>query len=500
MVKGLPTSQPSPDTTKPKPDNLSGSTIIRQGWILFALGISTFMAALDGSVVNTILPVIANVFEVDITRIQWVITVYMLVLSGLLLSFGRLGDLRGHKTVYVSGFAVFIISSVLCGLAPGVGALIVFRAFQALGAAMLSANSPAILTKAFPAAQRGQALGIMATMTYLGLTTGPSFGGWLASQVGWRWVFYINLPVGLFAIWLALRHIPKDHGSGSREKFDPIGALTFTGGLVTLLYALNQGHALGWSSLPITLLLAASLLILGGFLLYERRIPHPMLDLTLFRHPLFSISVISAILNYICVYSVLFLLPFYLIEGRGLNSAQAGLLLTAQPIIMAIVAPLSGTISDRIGTRLPTALGMGLLSAGLVFLAQLGPESSQLQIVVGLAWVGFGTGIFISPNNSALMGSAPRHRQGIAAGILATARNGGMALGVGFAGAVFSTILTRGQAADVPEALFSAFSTTFYAAAGIAALGGLLSLLRNSKIVVLGKSRQPRTLQEQKRE
>jgi EmrB/QacA subfamily drug resistance transporter len=447
-------------------------------WVLFAIGMGTFMAALDGSVVNTVLPVISGFFETGIAQIQWVVTVYMLVLSGLLLSFGRLGDMRGHKRVYLMGFGVFVAASALCGIAPNAPALIAFRALQALGAAMLSANSPAILTKTFPSAQRGQALGLMATMTYLGLTVGPSLGGWLTFNFSWRWVFYINIPVGLLAIWLSLRHVPNDRGSEALERFDLAGAGAFMVGLVALLFGLNQGYIWGWLSAPILGLLGGAAALLGIFIYLERTVPHPMLDLSLFRVNLFSVSVLSAVLNYICVFSVIFLLPFYLIQGRGLSPAEAGLLLTAQPIVMALVAPISGSLSDKVGARPLTILGMAILAAGLLYMSQLGSGSSHIQIISGLAVVGLGTGIFISPNNSALMGSAPRHRQGIAAGILATARNMGMALGVGISGAIFTTILARGEAAGSTDTLFIAFSTSFLVASGIAALGALVLIRR----------------------
>jgi EmrB/QacA subfamily drug resistance transporter len=458
-------------------------------WVLLAIGISTFMSALDGSVVNTVLPVISGYFNTGVSNIEWVVTVYLLVLSGLLLSFGRLGDLRGHKKVFISGFGIFIFSSALCGFAPSLTWLVLFRAVQALGAAMLSANSPAILTKSFPTKQRGQALGLQATMTYLGLTVGPTLGGWLTDQFSWRAIFYINIPVGLTALWMGLRHIPGDASlkaaSKNVEHFDLLGAGAFMTGLIMLLLGLNRAHEVGWGSPLILGLLGASLLILAGFVVYEGRVRDPMLDLSLFRNRLFSISVISAVLNYVCLFSILFLMPFYLIQGRGLSPSQAGMLLSVQPVIMAIVAPLSGTLSDRIGVRFLTSLGMGVLALGIFIQSRFGPDTSTLHMAAGLAITGFGTGIFISPNNSALMGSAPRHRQGIAAGILATSRNVGMVLGIGLAGAIFSTVLAQLSASEsisTPSpVLFQAFRASFSTASGIALIGAFLSLIRSER-------------------
>src|SRR5574337_1014168 len=432
------------------------------------------MPSQDGGVVNRAL-------GSDVATVEWVVTVYLLVVSGLLLTFGRLGDLRGHKQIYVSGFAIFVFGSALCGLAPTVTALIVFRALQALGAAMLFANSPAILTKNFPSAQRGQALGLQATMTYLGLTVGPSVGGWLAEQFGWRAVFYINVPVGLAALLLSQHFIPRDLPVEHGERFDLIGALTFLAGFIALLLGLNQGHAWGWVSPAILALLIAAGLLLGVFLIVERRAPAPMLDLSLFRNRLFSAATASAVLNYICVYSILFLMPFYLIQGRGLSPAQAGLLLTAQPLVMAVAAPLSGTLSDRLGSRLLSTLGMAILAVGLFQLSRLGLHSPLADVTVALAIVGLGTGIFISPNSSALMGSAPHHRQGIAAGILATARNVGMALGVGLSGAIFTTGLAHGQASGSTTFLFDAIAASFLVVAGSAVLGVLTSAIRGTR-------------------
>jgi EmrB/QacA subfamily drug resistance transporter len=412
-----------------------------------------------------------------------VVTVYLLGLSALLLSFGRLGDMRGHKLIYILGFGVFVGSSMLCGLAPNVLTLVIFRGMQAVGAAMLAANSPAILTKSFPAEQRGQALGMQATMTYLGLTVGPSFGGWLASIAGWRSVFYINLPVGFLAIWLSLRSIPDDTAQKTGERFDWPGAVVFMLALSTLLLGLNQGHNWGWGSPPILILLFGSALLTLLFLWIERRAMNPMVDLNLFRQHRFSLTTASAILNYIGVYSVIFLMPFYLIQGRMFTSAEAGLLLTAQPVMMAIIAPLSGTLSDRLGTRWLAMTGMAVLTVGLFLMSRLGSESSVRSIVLSLGVMGLGTGTFISPNNSALMGSAPRQRQGIAAGILATARNFGMVLGVGISGSIFTTLIAHGAGSTMVgeargEVFFEAIRVCFLVAAGIAMMGVFTSASR----------------------
>lgn len=453
--------------------------------ILIAVGIGTFMTALDTSVVNTVLPIIQKNFSESIASVEWVVTIYLMVLSGLLLSFGRLGDMRGHKTIFLTGFLIFMGGSFFSGSAPNIEFLVIARGLQALGAAMLAANSPAILTKSFPAQQRGQALGLQATMTYLGLTAGPSVGGWLASLFGWRVVFYINLPVGLAAIWLSIKFIPRDTLQGRKEHFDFLGAVTFMVGLGALLLGLNQAGEWGWSSLPIVSLLVGGFLFLSLFIYVETRAPYPMLDLSLFKKPQFSLTTLSAIINYIGIYSSIFLMPFYLIQGRGFSPAQAGLILTAQPIIMAIIAPISGTLSDKIGTRIPAMIGMAFLSAGLFLLSRLNSQSSILSIMLSLAVVGLGTGAFISPNNSALMGSAPHARQGIAAGILATARNFGMVLGIGIAGAIFTTVLAQNSGSlgltnltGVDPLIFVALHASLLAASLITLLGVITSAVR----------------------
>lgn len=449
---------------------------VAKWWVLVTIGVGTFMSALDGSVVNTILPILSRELHAGVATIEWVTTVYLLVISGLLLSLGRAADLYGHKHLYIAGFVMFVVGSALCGMAESARSLIALRAVQALGAAALFATAPAILTRSFPPTQRGRAFGALGTFTYLGLTVGPSFGGWLAGAFSWRAVFYINVPVGALAIILAMRLIAHDRTERPDEYFDFVGATLFTVGLVALMVALNQGHAWGWRGGRTLGLLAVAAVILAAFIVVELRRTHPMLDLSLFRSRVFAGTTASAVLNYASVYSLLFVLPFLLIQGRGLTAQRAGLVLTAQPIVMAIVAPFSGALSDKLGTRTPAVVGMLLLAAGLVLVAVSVAAAPLGVIVLGLMVVGLGVGVFVSPNNSALMGAAPRNRQGIASGVLATARNVGMVLGVGIAGAVFTTLTGSGTTPSMRMA--PGVGGALLVAAAMAVLGAITSAFR----------------------
>lgn len=440
----------------------------RKWSVLLAVGIGTFMSALDASIVNAVLPAMREALGATVAGVQWVVSVYLLVVSGVLLGFGRLGDLRGYRGVYLTGFAGFVATSALCGLAPSTPWLVAARALQALAAAMLFSSSPAILTRAFPSSERGRALGLQSTMTYLGLSTGPPLGGLLAAHLGWRAIFFVNVPVGLAGLFLSRRAVPHDRPAGDVAPFDFAGAALFFVGLFTLLLALNRGHDWGWSSAPILGLLALAAVALATFVALERRHPHPMLDLSLFRSRAFTGSAFSAVASYVGEYAVLFLLPFYLVHARHLPVERAGMLLAALPVVMMFSAPLSGTLSDRVGSRGLTATGLGLLTAGLVLLSRSGPGAPFWAIGAALAVCGLGLGLFIAPNNSRMLGAAPPHRRGIASGVLAAARNVGMVLGVGLAGAVYTTVLARtgpgGVAQGASAGLLSAAVVTGVAA------------------------------------
>ncbi len=440
------------------------------------------MSALDASVVNTVLPVIRIAFGAPVASIQWVVTVYLLAMGGLLLTFGRVGDLRGHRRVFLLGFAVFVPASVLCGVAPTENALIGARILQGVGAAVIVSNSPANLVRSVHPSRLGRALGAQAAMTYLGLMLGPSLGGWLTEHLGWRSVFFINVPVGAAAFLLGLRHLPDDRrAKADGDLFDLPGTALFTGAFLALLLWLNRAHDWGWTS-PGTLGLLAGCIVLGAlFHRRERTAPSPMLDLGLFRNRLFTMAAGSSLVNYVCVGFVLFLVPFFLIEGRGLSPGRAGLILTAQSLAMVVTAPASGTLSDRIGSRIPATIGMAVFAAGLFILSGLGKSTPLSVALAGLLLTGVGSAIFVTPNNSTLLGAAPQGRHGIASGILATSRLIGITAGVGISGAILAGFV-GGQAAPAisPDRVVAAIRVAFLAAGSLAVGGAFLAAARGT--------------------
>jgi EmrB/QacA subfamily drug resistance transporter len=448
-------------------------------WILVAIGTGSLMSGLDSSISNTVLPVIASALRVDVANVEWVVAVYLLVVSGMVLIFGRLGDIWGQRQVYLGGFGLFILGSFVCAIAPVIGILIAARAVQGLGAAMLTSSSPAILTNAFPESRRGRVLGLQATAVYIGLAIGPSLGGGLAQAFGWGAVFFVNVPVGLVAFLLSMRYVPEDRSSSVHvEPFDVPGAITFGTGITLLILSLDQGDVWGWTSPTLLACLALAIVLLASFASLELRKRAPMLDLSLFANRVFAAGVVSALLNYMATFAVIFLLPFYLIQARGMAPAAAGLVLTAQPLLMAVTAGFAGALADRIGPRLPATAGLTLLAISCLGLSRLGLETPLGIAVVLLFLSGIGIGLFTSPNTSAILGAAPPPRRGVASGLLATARSLGMVLGLGIAGAIFTTLLAQTPGAPRPETIVSAADAGLLTAAALALLGAIASSIR----------------------
>jgi EmrB/QacA subfamily drug resistance transporter len=394
-----------------------------------------------------------------------------------MLSVGRLGDMLGKKPIYSAGFVIFTLGSVLCGLAPSVYWLIGFRVLQAVGAAMMMALGVAIVTEAFPASERGRALGISGSMVSIGIVTGPVLGGLLISALSWRWIFFVNLPVGIVGTWMVLRYVPAFRPAG-RQRFDFTGALTLFAGLLALLMALTVGQRIGFTEPTVLVLFAASLVLLAVFVAIERRVRFPMIDLNLFRNRLFSISLVSALLIFVSMAGTLILMPFYLENVLGYDTRQVGFLLAIVPIALGITAPISGSLSDRFGTRPIAVVGLAILLAGFLAVSTLSAETTAVGYVLRFLPIGIGIGVFQSPNNSAVMGAVPRERLGIASGLLSITRTLGQTTGIAALGAVWAArvmaraggAMSGGATAAPAAAQVSALSDTFTVTVGLVAV------------------------------
>src|SRR6266567_879321 len=369
-------AEPGKDLNELDSTRRSDSAEHTNKWAVLAIvAVGVFMATLDSSIVNISLPTIAHYFGVPLNgAVEWVTIAYLVVVAGTLLTIGRLADMIGRKPVWIAGLVIFTLGSAICGAASSLGMLIAARAFQGLGGALLMSISPVMLTNAFPARERGRALGLNAVVVALGVSAGPTLGGIITDHLTWRWIFFVNVPIGIIGIIASTRVLTERMHRG-RGHFDPLGAVLLAAGLVALTLGLSFGQEWGWSS--------------------------PLLIATL-------------LCGVIALFAVSFMLPFYLEELRGFPTAEAGLLLTPLPLTIAVLAPFSGALADRIGTRWLAAGGLALACLGLLLISQLDAHSSVWDIVWRLIVIGAGQAMFQSPNNSALLGAVPRSRQGSA--------------------------------------------------------------------------------------
>jgi EmrB/QacA subfamily drug resistance transporter len=397
--------------------------------------LGTLMAPLDSSIANVALPTIGRAFATPVDTTEWVLLAYMLTTSSTLVLFGRLGDLWGQKNVYTLGFAVFGLSSVACAFAPSFLWLSVARAVQGLGAAMLMSSSPAIITNAFPAHERGRAIGMNGAAVAIGLSSGPVLGGWIVTAFSWRWIFLINVPISIVALAVSAFVLRREERRA--EEFDFLGAFVAFTTLFAIALALSRAHVWGWGSARTIGLLVYAALGIALFLRIERRVPGPVLDLELFKNRTFAFSVLAATIYFCALYCVIFTIPLAAQVALGRNGLQAGLLVLPISALNIFLAPTAGALSDRVPARYVSTGGAACFFLGSLLLALQPANPTETFLYIALLITGAGTAVFSQPNNSTIMGAAPANRRGIAAGVLATARTTGQLLGVSVAGAIY---------------------------------------------------------------
>jgi EmrB/QacA subfamily drug resistance transporter len=442
---------------------------------LFIAVLAGYLAPFDISAVNIALPTLGAEFSMDAVSLSWVSTAYLLSAALFLVPFGRIADIVGRKRIFTLGLSLFAGASFLMAFTRIPATIIPLRVVQGMGGALIYGTAVAILTAVTPGENRGKALGIYTTSVYLGLSLGPFLGGFMTAAFGWRSIFIVNVPVGILALWLVHTRLTGEWADARGESFDTRGAVLYGLSLVAVM--------LGFTWLPGRmgiLMIGAGILLVGGFVLQERRARHPLLDTTLFTgNRVFAFSNIAALINYAATFAVTFFLSFYLQSIRGFDPAMAGLILVTQPILQAIFSSPAGRLSDRVEPGKVASAGMGLCAAGLFLLAFIHGDTPLLYLIVALALLGVGFALFSSPNTNAVMSSVERRCYGVASGTLGTMRYIGQMLSMGIAMTLFAVFI--GQVEIVPAnypGLLSAIQTGFIIMTVLCVIGIYPSLAR----------------------
>lgn len=451
----------------------------------FAVGaIGTFMATLDGSILNVSLPTIARDLNCDIDLVAWVVLSYSLTLISLMMLFGAWVDRKGYAFAYRFGYIFFLIGSLMCAFSGSIYALIAARVVQAIGTAMFAAVGPGMVTSVFPPKERGKGIGLMVMMVSAGFMTGPPLGGFILSMWNWNAIFLMNMPIGLLGLWMTWRYFGrlKDNPDGRRVEI--LTAVTLSLGLVTAIFALSLIDQYELSDPRIWGLCLLSMASIGIFIARETRPGRAMIGFGIFRNRMFSTSLVAQLAHFAGLSGVLVLVPFYLEQVKHLEPSEVGLYLVILPIMMFLIAPLAGRISDRIGYKLLTVSGMAVLAVGLVMLGNLDQASEAQFMASCLVVIGLGVGLFSTPNSSALMGSVSDDQRAVASGILATNRNIGMSVGVAVATALFAHFQKQYLATEeFAQAFVLSLQPVIYFSIALLAIGLIVCLFRPNKFV-----------------
>ena len=412
-------------------------------WALSVAALATFMVTTDAGLLSISLPVIVAEFKTDIATGGWLPFVYALVTGSLYLPCGRLSDLFGRKRTLSAGFLIYTATSLMAAFSQNMGQLIFFRGLQAAGSALMMANTFALATELFSPAERGRAMGLSGGMiSALGFVVGPALGGLTTYALGWRSVFYVSFCLGIVGFLgsrlILLEETTDAPRTKAKEPFDFVGTGTFAAGLTTLLLALTAGQKGLWHTPLVRSGFALAALSIAGFVWWERRARHPLLDLELFRIRQFAAGNVARLTSFVTISMNQLLMPFFLQLGLGLDTLRAGLLMATASVGLGVLSPFTGYLSDRMGARLLSSAGLTVMAAAFFSLQMLRLEASAFDIALRLGLLGVGLGLFQTPNNNALMSSIPLARLGVGSSFLSIVRSLGLSIGVATASAIVS--------------------------------------------------------------
>ena len=453
---------------------------------LIAVCFGTYAATMDFSIVNVALPTFSREFDRSPDTVVWAVLGSSLVVTGLTLTAGRAGDLYGRKRIYLAGWVILTVGMAGASFSQSIEQVIAWRLFQAVGVSLAIANANAIITAAFPDHERGRALGTAQSVVGAGLMSGPIIGGFILGILDWRAIFYARVPVGLLAITMGVLEIREAVSERPADrKMDLLGALLLFATIAGGLTAINRGQSWGWTSPVILGLGVASLVTFVAFLWVETRTASPVIALALFRVRSFAASLSSLMLNFVGQASVIFLMPFYLLEVRDYSAVETGLVLAMVPLMLALLAPISGLLYDRSGWPHQATVGVVLVSLGLASLATIEADTPIVLVLARLGLVGLGSALFNPANTSMIMGSVPRSSLGTASAAVATFRNFGNSAGLAVASAVLVAVAGGAagvSASDLPEAdLLRGIRAAFLAAALLSVFAIFASFARTER-------------------
>ncbi len=451
----------------------------RKWWTLGAVAVGLFMIMLDNTVVNVAIPSIQRDLGVGLSELEWIVAGYALSFAALMMTGGKLADLLGRRRIFVIGIVIFTIASLFCGLSDSGNELIAWRIVQGVGAALMNPATLAIISATFPPRQRGTAIGIWAGVAALALAIGPLVGGLITEHIDWTWVFLINVPVGVAGVAASYLLIDESRDMSANQRLDPAGLLLSGAGLFSLTYALIEGNTYGWSSGRIVGFFVAAVVLLVGFVVWERRTAVPMLDLSLFRNGTFVGANTVMLLVGLAMFGVFFYVSLYMQNVLGFSAVKAGASFLPMTVLIILCAPIAGRIADRAGSRWLMTGGMTLLGIQLLYYSMLGTDAGFYDLLPGLLLGGVGMAATMTPSAAAVIGSVPVDKAGVGSAVMNSMRQVGGSIGIALIGAI---LIHEVAGRPGPEAFVEGYSVALRVAAFIAFAGAVVAVSTVRKV------------------